>query len=59
MDAKKVLKVLGALAALAATVTAVASLDFGTHPGATGGVNPLGALALAAASLALLKASEA
>ena len=49
---KQALFVLGVLTAIAATITGVAGLD--VH----GGPNPLGALALAVASLAFFKGTE-
>lgn len=54
---KIVLRVLGTLSAVGAAIAALVSLDAAVTP-AQGGVQPLGALALAAASFALLKASE-
>ncbi len=54
---KVLFRALGSLVAVAATVTGFASLDYGVAGGGSG-VQPLAALALAAAAFTLLKASE-
>jgi hypothetical protein len=51
MNVKKVLMVVGSLAAVAAVILGVVSTD-------ARNVNPLGAIALAVAAIAVLKASE-
>lgn len=51
MNVKKVLMVVGTLAAVAAVILGVVSTD--AHS-----VNPIGAIAVAVAALAVLKASE-
>ena len=51
MDVKKVLRIIGTLAAVAALVLGVVSTDARS-------VNPIGAIAVAVAAFAVLKASE-
>ena len=54
MNVKKVLMVVGSLAAVGAVILGVVSTEVSSRPS----VNPLGAIAVAVAAFAVLKASE-